>query len=171
MKDERLLYVALAAIGGFMGLAISISQPVTGFFITGSTITLAILGLMVDFKNSFSDKLPSLGNRTIEENRTSAIVGVLTLASFVPLLYPEVLIAISLLLFLAAGLIYYLIRQGSGNTESTVEDAAKLVMVGVIFLTAAQIPFLLVIPPGFMFSWFLWSLLPKSKQRELMESV
>jgi len=170
MKDERLLYVAIAALGGFMGLAISLSQPVTGFLIMGGTITLAIIGLMVDLKNTVSSKLPSFGDRTLEENRTTTIIGVLTLASFIPFLFPEVLIAIALLLFLIAGLLYYNISQGTNTTETTIEDVAGIALGGIMFLVASQISMLLIIAPAFLFLWFLWTLLLNTTQKQLMRS-
>jgi len=170
MKDERLLYVAIAALGGFMGLAVSLSRPITGFMIMGATITFAIIGLMVNLKNSVSDKLPSFGDRTLEENRTTTIIGVLTLASFIPFLFPDVLLAIALLLFLAAGLMYYTITQGTASPDTTIEDAAKIALSGLIFLAASQIRFMLIIPPAFLFLWFLWTLLPNTKQKQLMRS-
>jgi len=171
MKDERLLYVALAALGGLMGLAISLSQPLIGFFIMGGTITLSILGLMVNLKNTVSDKLPSFGDRTIEENRTTVIIGVLTLASFIPFLFPEVLLATALLIFLVAGLMFYMIKQGAATTDSTIEDVAKLGLAGTMFLVASQISFLLILAPAFLFLWFLWTLLTKNKQKQLMRLI
>lgn len=168
MKDERLLYVAIAALGGFMGLAISLSQPLTGFFIIGGTITLAILGLMVDLKNTVSSQLPSFGDRTLQQNRTTTIIGVMTLASFIPFLFPEVLLAIALLLFLVSGLLYYNISQGTSTITTTIEDVAKLALAGLMFLVASQLRILLILAPAFMFLWFLWTLLPNTTQKQLM---
>lgn len=171
MKDQRMIYIALAALGGFMGLAVSLSKPITGFFITGMTITLALIGLMIDFKEQVSDKLPSFGNRTLGENKVSVIVGVLTLAAFIPFLFPEVLLAIALLLLLVAGLTYYLIKQGGTSTGLKVEDSAKFFLVATAFFVASQLKSLLIFSPAFMFAWFLYTLLPEKTQANIMKEV
>lgn len=169
MNDERLLYVALAGIGGFMGLSVALSQPVTGFFITGITIVFSLLGLMVNLKNSVSDKLPSLGNRTISENRMSVIVGVLTLVSFIPFLLPEIMLAVGLLLFLVGVLMAYIQSQQNSSISISDEDLGRVLLGALIFAVAYEVNFLLIFAPALMFAWFLWTLLSKDNQQSLME--
>lgn len=167
MNDEELAYVALAAMGGLMGLAVSLSQPVTGFFITGITMTFAILGLTVNLKRRISDRLPSFTGRTMAENQTSIMVGFLTLISFIPFLFPEILIAAAMFMLLAAALISYMLLEEEGSVGFVVEDVARLFLAGLLFIAASQARFLLIIIPALMYAWFMWTILPKSTREKL----
>lgn len=170
MKQEKLAYIALAALGGAMGLAISISQPVTGFFIVGGTIVLAILGLVVNLKKTVSNKLPSFADRTSMQNDTTVTIGLLTLVSFIPLLFPEILLAAGMLMILLALLILYIVTESEQPTEFSVTEASLIGLAGLTLVVASQLSFLLVFPPAGMYLWFIYTLLPVETQQRIANS-
>jgi hypothetical protein len=167
MNDKQLVYIMIAALGGLMGLAVSLSSPVTGFMITGISVIFALTGITINLKETFSDQLPSFDYRTDKQNKESAAIGLLAIASFIPFLFPQILAAIAVLLILAAVFIYYENTEGSNTTGLSITDSSLLVLAASLFFFAYIFNEALIIAPAFMFAWFIYTLLSKENQNKL----
>ncbi len=167
LDDNQLLLAVLALLGGIIGIVTSLQNPVAGFLITGGTVMLAVVGVTVNLSRLVNDRLPNMQRPTGEREHT-VIYGAFTLLAFIPLLLPELVLAVGLGILLYGVIKLYEHWEAPGKlTEDQIMDFLQSFLGAAVFVFVSQYRGFLVLPIIVLFSIFLWSLLPDDTKDDI----
>lgn len=165
--NAQKIYAAWVAFLGTIGIVTALSNPLTGFAITAGITLVSLTVVMVDLKR-VDERLPSIGERTMQDHMPSIRVAGLTLATFIPFLFPGAVIAIGVI-FITLGILAYVefIYDIDFGLDATLDNVALLLAAGGLIVFSGIIQPVLLVAPALMFYWYVFTLLPYKTQREL----
>lgn len=171
LDQEQKMLALLAGGIGFIGIVLSLINPVLGFLITGSTIVLTVAALIIDLKKEISSKLPNF-KRSKDLNAVTIGWGVLALLSLTLMVINQIYLVVGTLI-----LIFGLVRiygqgglHGKATEKNWTEFLVTLLIAGVFYIVYL-IPQILLVPVVLTFGAFIFTLLPEKTQKEIINTI
>lgn len=171
ITERQQLLAAMAAVGGVIGILVALENLVLGFLITGGVISAVLIDVLFDLKDLISPRVPDTDFTDIDKRLTIGLGG-LVLVSFIPAFLPELVLIAGVATFLYFVVFLWTVYTDGGElNEKEMMHGLQVVGIGALFVLAAEVQVLLVLPIVGTMALFVWELVPDKTKDTIYDLV